>query len=193
MFYGKPDINGRTIEFESTSKYRVLHAGNCKFPRSEEIREFLEPRIQAITNSFQESKAFKSIMDQLGEGSIIGGSLVAKLAGEGVSTNSLKVVDKFIAIEACYAIFKPVRGARVKIYLNSEYLAGFCDDKLRIFEVPEFWTLSDLNLEKDEVDEITHQNSMNCELCKSTFGLDVSGHGIIWYEDKMLDPEIVRS
>lgn len=190
MFYGKPDINGRAIEFESTNKYRVLHAGNYKFPRSEKIREFLEPRIQAIINSFQESEAFKSIAEQLGEGSIIGGSLVANLAGKGVSTNKLKVVDKFIAVEACYAIFKPTKGPRVKIYLNSEYLAGFCNDELRIFEVPEFWSLSDLN--SDEVDEITYQNLMNCEFCSVTFGLSTKGHGVIWYEDKMLNPKIAR-
>ena len=118
MFYGKPLVNGRKVEFISTDSYKVQGAGNFKFPKSEAIREWLEPRIQAIVNSFQESEAFKAIAEQsgaLGEGSVIGGALVARFAGEGVSTNKLKNVGKFLAVEACYAIFKPFKGPSVKI------------------------------------------------------------------------------
>lgn len=191
MFYGKPAINGRDIEFISTDNYKVQGAGNFKFPKSEKIREWLEPRIQAIVNSFQESEAFKSIAPQLGEGSVIGGALVARLAGEGVSTNKLKNVGKFIAVEACYAIFKPTKGPKVKIYLNSEYLDGFCNSELRIFETPELWWLADPEEQDEELEEISHQNLMDCEFCKITFGMQgVKGNGVVWYEDKMLDPEI---
>ena len=191
MFYGKPSVNGRDIEFISTDSYKVQGAGNFKFPKSEKIREWLEPRIQAIVNSFQESEAFKSIAGQLGEGSVIGGAVVARFAGEGVSTNKLKNVGKFIAVEACYAIFKPKKGPQVKIYLNSEYLDGFCNSELRIFETPELWWLADPEEQDEELWEITDQNSAECEFCKITFGLQgVKGNGVVWYEDKMLDPEI---
>lgn len=191
MFFGKPLVNGRHVEFISTDSYKVQGAGNFKFPKSEKIREWLEPRIQAIVNSFQESEAFKSIAPQLGEGSVIGGVVVARLAGEGVSTNKLKNVGKFIAVEACYAIFKPVKGPTVKIYLNSEYLDGFCNSELRIFETPELWWLADPEEQDEELEEIGYQNLMDCEFCKITFGMQgVKGNGVIWYEDKMLDPEI---
>lgn len=190
MFYGKPSVNGRDIEFISTDKYQVRGAGNFKFPKSEEIREWLEPRIQAIVNSFQESEALKSIAEQLGEGSVIGGALVARFAGEGVSTNKLKNVGKFLAAEACYAIFKPVKGPSVKIYLNSEYLQGFCNDELRIFETPELWALADVEEQDEELVEVGYQNLMECAFCKSMFDLKVKGNGVVWYEDKMLDPEI---
>lgn len=194
MFYGKPSVNGRDIEFVSTNKYQVRGAGNFKFPKSEAIREWLEPRIQAIVNSFQESEAFKSIAPQLaelGEGSVIGGALVARLAGKGVSTNELKSLDKFIVAEACYAIFKPKKGPRVKIYLNTEYLDGFCNQELRIFETPELWWLADPEEQDEELWEIAGQNSAECEFCKITFGLqNIKGNGVVWYEDKMLDPEI---
>lgn len=191
MFYGKPSVNGRDIEFISTDSYKVQGAGNFKFPKSEKIREWLEPRIQAIVNSFQESEAFKSIAEQLGEGSVIGGAVVARLAGEGVSTNKLKNVGKFIAVEACYAIFKPTKGPKVKIYLNSEYLDGFCNSELRIFETPELWWLADPEEQDEELVEVGYQNLMDCEFCKITFGMQgVKGNGVIWYEDKMLDPEI---
>ena len=191
MFYGKPAINGRDVEFISTDSYKVEGAGNFKFPKSEKIREWLEPRIQAIVNSFQESEAFKSIAPQLGEGSVIGGALVARFAGEGVSTNKLKNVGKFLAVEACYAIFKPVKGPTVKIYLNTEYLEGFCNSELRIFETPELWWLADPEEQDEELEEISYQNLMDCEFCKITFGMQgVKGNGVIWYEDKMLDPEI---
>lgn len=191
MFYGKPAINGRDIEFISTDSYKVQGAGNFKFPKSEKIREWLEPRIQAIVNSFQESEAFKSIAPQLGEGSVIGGAVVARFAGEGVSTNAVKNVGKFIAVEACYAIFKPTKGPTVKIYLNSEYLDGFCNSELRIFETPELWWLADPEEQDEELEEIGYQNLMDCEFCKITFGMQgIKGNGVVWYEDKMLDPEI---
>lgn len=191
MFYGKPCVNGRQVEFISTDSYKVQGAGNFKFPKSEKIREWLEPRIQAIVNSFQESEAFKSIAEQLGEGSVIGGAVVARLAGEGVSTNKLKNVGKFIAVEACYAIFKPVKGPQVKIYLNTEYLDGFCNSELRIFESPELWLLVDPEEQDEELEEVGYQNLMDCEFCKNTFGMqNIKGNGVIWYEDKMLDPEI---
>lgn len=191
MFYGKPSVNGRDIEFISTDSYKVQGAGNFKFPKSEKIREWLEPRIQAIVNSFQESEAFKSIAPQLGEGSVIGGAVVARFAGEGVSTNKLKNVGKFIAVEACYAIFKPKKGPQVKIYLNSEYLDGFCNSELRIFETPELWWLADPEEQDEELVEIGYQNLMECEFCKITFGMQgVKGNGVVWYEDKMLNPEI---
>lgn len=194
MFYGKPAINGRDVEFISTDSYKVQGAGNFKFPKSEKIREWLEPRIQAIVNSFQESEAFKSIAPQLaelGEGSVIGGAIVARLAGEGVSTNKLKNIGKFIAVEACYAIFKPTKGPQVKIYLNTEYLDGFCNDELRIFESPELWLLVDPEEQDEELEEVGYQNLMDCEFCKNTFGMQgVEGNGVVWYEDKMLDPEI---
>lgn len=191
MFYGKPSVNGRDIEFISTDSYKVQGAGNFKFPKSEKIREWLEPRIQAIVNSFQESEAFKSIAPQLGEGSVIGGAVVARLAGEGVSTNKLKNVGKFIAVEACYAIFKPTKGPKVKIYLNSEYLDGFCNSELRIFETPELWWLADPEEQDEELVEVGYQNLMDCEFCKITFGMQgIKGNGVVWYEDKMLDPEI---
>lgn len=191
MFYGKPAINGRDIEFISTDSYKVQGAGNFKFPKSEKIREWLEPRIQAIVNSFQESEAFKSIAEQLGEGSVIGGAVVARLAGEGVSTNKLKNISKFIAVEACYAIFKPTKGPKVKIYLNTEYLDGFCNRELRIFETPELWWLADPEEQDEELVEVGYQNLMDCEFCKITFGMQgIKGNGVVWYEDKMLDPEI---
>lgn len=194
MFYGKPSVNGRDIEFISTDSYKVQGAGNFKFPKSEKIREWLEPRIQAIVNSFQESEAFKAIAEQLGvlgEGSVIGGALVARFAGEGVSTNKLKNVGKFLAVEACYAIFKPFKGPSVKIYLNSEYLQGFCNDELRIFETPELWALADVEEQHEDLWDVSKQNSADCEFCKITFGMqDVKGNGVVWYEDKMLDPEI---
>ena len=191
MFFGKPLVNGRHVEFISTDSYKVQGAGNFKFPKSEKIREWLEPRIQAIVNSFQESEAFKSIAEQLGEGSVIGGAVVARLAGEGVSTNAVKNVGKFIAVEACYAIFKPTKGPVVKIYLNSEYLQGFCNDELRIFETPELWWLADPEEQDEELEEISFQNLMECAFCKITFGMQgVKGNGVVWYEDKMLDPEI---
>lgn len=193
MFYGKPSVNGRDVEFISTDSYKVQGAGNFKFPKSEKIREWLEPRIQAIVNSFQESEAFKAIAEQsgaLGEGSVIGGALVARFAGEGVSTNKLKNVGKFLAVEACYAIFKPFKGPSVKIYLNSEYLQGFCNDELRIFETPELWWLADPEEQDEELVEIGYQNLMECAFCKSMFDLKVKGNGVVWYEDKMLDPEI---
>lgn len=192
-FYGKPLVNGRKVEFISTDSYKVQGAGNFKFPKSEKIREWLEPRIQAIVNSFQESEAFKSIAEQLGalgEGSVIGGALVARLAGEGVSTNKLKNVGKFLAVEACYAIFKPFKGPSIKIYLNSEFLQGFCNDELRIFETPELWWLADPEEQDEELVEIGYQNLMECAFCKSMFDLKVKGNGVVWYEDKMLDPEI---
>ena len=191
MFFGKPSVNGRDIEFISTDSYKVQGAGNFKFPKSEKIREWLEPRIQAIVNSFQESEAFKSIAEQLGEGSVIGGAVVARLAGEGVSTNKLKNVGKFIAVEACYAIFKPTKGPKVKIYLNTEYLDGFSNSELRIFETPELWWLADPEEQDEELVEVGYQNLMDCEFCKITFGMQgVKGNGVVWYEDKMLDPEI---
>lgn len=191
MFYGKPSVNGRDIEFISTDSYKVQGAGNFKFPKSEKIREWLEPRIQAIVNSFQESEAFKSIAEQLGEGSVIGGAVVARLAGEGVSTNKLKNVGKFIAVEACYAIFKPTKGPKVKIYLNTEYLDGFSNSELRIFETPELWWLADPEEQDEELVEVGYQNLMDCEFCKITFGMQgVKGNGVVWYEDKMLNPEI---
>lgn len=191
MFYGKPSVNGRDIEFISTDSYKVQGAGNFKFPKSEKIREWLEPRIQAIVNSFQESEAFKSIAEQLGEGSVIGGAVVARFAGEGVSTNKLKNVGKFLAVEACYAIFKPTKGPKVKIYLNTEYLDGFCNSELRIFETPELWWLADPEEQDEELVEVGYQNLMDCEFCKITFGMQgVKGNGVVWYEDKMLDPEI---
>lgn len=191
MFYGKPSVNGRDIEFISTDSYKVQGAGNFKFPKSEKIREWLEPRIQAIVNSFQESEAFKSIAEQLGEGSVIGGAVVARFAGEGVSTNKLKNVGKFLAVEACYAIFKPAKGPTVKIYLNTEYLDGFCNSELRIFETPELWWLADPEEQDEELWEIAGQNSADCEFCKITFGMQgVKGNGVVWYEDKMLNPEI---
>lgn len=191
MFYGKPSVNGRDIEFISTDSYKVQGAGNFKFPKSEKIREWLEPRIQAIVNSFQESEAFKSIAEQLGEGSVIGGAVVARLAGEGVSTNKLKNVGKFIAVEACYAIFKPTKGPKVKIYLNTEYLDGFSNRELRIFETPELWWLADPEEQDEELVEVGYQNLMDCEFCKITFGMQgVKGNGVVWYEDKMLNPEI---
>ena len=191
MFYGKPDINGRIIEFVSTDSYKVLHAGNFKFPKTELIREWLEPRIQAVVNSFQESEAFKSLRKELGEGSIIGGSVVAKLAGEGVSTNKLKNLNKFVAIEACYAIFKPLEGREIRILLNSEYLAGFCNDDLGLFELPELWFLKDVN--SHEANNIVYQNLTNCAFCDAVLELQkVKGHGVVWYEDKMLNPQIVR-
>ena len=191
MFFGKPLVNGRRVEFVSTDSYKVEGAGNFKFPKSEKIREWLEPRIQAIVNSFQESEVFKSIAEQLGEGSVIGGAVVARLAGEGVSTNKLKNVGKFLAVEACYAIFKPTKGPKVKIYLNTEYLDGFCNSELRIFETPELWWLADPEEQDEELVEVGYQNLMDCEFCKITFGLQgVKGNGVIWYEDKMLDPEI---
>lgn len=191
MFYGKPAINGRDIEFISTDSYKVQGAGNFKFPKSEKIREWLEPRIQAIVNSFQESEAFKSIAEQLGEGSVIGGAVVARLAGEGVSTNKLKNISKFIAVEACYAIFKPTKGPKVKIYLNTEYLDGFSNSELRIFETPELWWLADPEEQDEELVEVGYQNLMDCEFCKITFGMQgIKGNGVVWYEDKMLDPEI---
>ena len=191
MFFGKPLVNGRHVEFISTDSYKVQGAGNFKFPKSEKIREWLEPRIQAIVNSFQESEAFKSIAEQLGEGSVIGGAVVARLAGEGVSTNKLKNVGKFIAVEACYAIFKPTKGPKVKIYLNTEYLDGFSNSELRIFETPELWWLADPEEQDEELVEVGYQNLMDCEFCKITFGMQgVKGNGVVWYEDKMLDPEI---
>ena len=191
MFYGKPAINGRDIEFISTDSYKVQGAGNFKFPKSEKISEWLEPRIQAIVNSFQESEAFKSIAPQLGEGSVIGGAVVARFAGEGVSTNRVKRLSKFIAVEACYAIFKPTKGPQVKIYLNSEYLDGFCNSELRIFETPELWCLADPEEQDEELEEIGYQNLMECAFCKITFGIqNIKGNGVVWYEDKMLDPEI---
>ena len=191
MFYGKPSVNGRDVEFISTDSYKVQGAGNFKFPKSEKIREWLESRIQAIVNSFQESEAYKSIAPQLGEGSVIGGALVARFAGEGVSTNSVKKISKFLAVEACYAIFKPFKGPSIKIYLNSEYLQGFCNDELRIFETPELWRLADPEEQDEELWEISGQNSAECEFCKITFGMQgVKGNGVVWYEDKMLDPEI---
>ena len=191
MFYGKPAINGRDIEFISTDSYKVQGAGNFKFPKSEKIREWLEPRIQAIVNSFQESEAFKSIAEQLGEGSVIGGAVVARLAGEGASTNKLKNVGKFIAVEACYAIFKPTKGPKVKIYLNTEYLDGFSNSELRIFETPELWWLADPEEQDEELVEVGYQNLMDCEFCKITFGMQgIKGNGVVWYEDKMLNPEI---
>lgn len=191
MFFGKPSVNGRDIEFISTDSYKVQGAGNFKFPKSEKIREWLEPRIQAIVNSFQESEAFKSIGEELGEGSVIGGAVVARLAGEGVSTNKLKNISKFIAVEACYAIFKPTKGPKVKIYLNTEYLDGFSNSELRIFETPELWWLADPEEQDEELVEVGYQNLMDCEFCKITFGMQgVKGNGVIWYEDKMLDPEI---
>lgn len=190
MFFGKPSVNGRDIEFISTDKYQVRGAGNFKFPKSEKIREWLEPRIQAIVNSFQESEAFKSIAEQLGEGSVIGGALVARLAGRNVSTNDLKLLDKFIVVEACYAIFRPKKGPRVRIYLNSEYLEGFCNEELRIFETPELWALADVEEQHEDLWDVTKQNSAECEFCKINFGLSVKGNGVVWYEDKMLDPEI---
>ena len=190
MFYGKPSVNGRDMEFISTDSYKVQGAGNFKFPKSEKIREWLEPRIQAIVNSFQESEAFKAIASDLGEGSVIGGALVARFAGEGVSTNKLKNVGKFLAVEACYAIFKPFKGPSIKIYLNSEYLQGFCNDELRIFETPELWWLADPEEQDEELVEVGYQNLMECAFCKSTFDLKVKGNGVVWYEDKMLDPEI---
>ena len=193
MFYGKPLVNGRRVEFISTDSYKVQGAGNFKFPKSEKIREWLEPRIQAIVNSFQESEAFKVIAEQLGalgEGSVIGGAVVARFAGEGVSINKLKNVGKFLAVEACYAIFKPFKGPSVKIYLNSEYLQGFCNDELRIFETPELWWLADPEEQDEELVEIGYQNLMECAFCKSMFDLKVKGNGVVWYEDKMLDPEI---
>lgn len=190
MFYGKPSVNGRDIEFISTDKYQVRGAGNFKFPKSEAIREWLEPRIQAIVNSFQESEAFKAIAEQLGEGSVIGGALVARLAGRNVSTNDLKLLDKFIVVEACYAIFKPFKGPSVKIYLNSEYLQGFCNEELRIFETPELWALADVEEQHEDLWDVTKQNSAECEFCKINFGLSIKGNGVVWYEDKMLDPEI---
>lgn len=191
MFYGKPSVNGRDVEFISTDSYKVQGAGDFKFPKSEKIREWLEPRIQAIVNSFQESEAFKSIAEQLGEGSVIGGALVARFAGEGVSTNKVKQLSKFLAVEACYAIFKPFKGPTIKIYLNSEYLQGFCNDELRIFETPELWLLVDPEEQGEELEEVSYQNQMDCEFCKNTFGMQgVKGNGVIWYEDKMLNPEI---
>ena len=190
MFYGKPLVNGRRVEFISTDSYKVEGAGNFKFPKSEKIREWLEPRIQAIVNSFQESEAFKAIAPQLSEGSVIGGALVAQFAGEGVSTNKLKNVGKFLAVEACYAIFKPFKGPSVKIYLNSEYLQGFCNEELRIFETPELWWLADPEEQDEELVEVGYQNLMECAFCKSVFDLKVKGNGVVWYEDKMLDPEI---
>lgn len=195
MFYGKPCVNGRQVEFISTDSYKVQGAGNFKFPKSEKIREWLEPRIQAIVNSFQESEAFKSIAEQLaelGEGSVIGGALVARLAGEGVSTNKVKRLGKFIVVEACYAIFKPTKGPQVKIYLNTEYLDGFCNSELRIFETPELWQLADPEA-NEELLEVVYQNLMECEFCKITFGMQgVKGNGVVWYEDKMLDPGILE-
>lgn len=191
MFFGKPLVNGRHVEFISTDSYKVQGAGNFKFPKSEKIREWLEPRIQAIVNSFQESEAFKSIAEQLGEGSVIGGAVVARLAGEGVSTNKLKNISKFIAVEACYAIFKPTKGPKVKIYLNTEYLDGFSNSELRIFETPELWWLADPEEQDEELVEVGYQNLMDCEFCKITFGMQgIKGNGVVWYEDKMLDPEI---
>ena len=191
MFYGKPSVNGRDIEFISTDNYKVQGAGNFKFPKSEKIREWLEPRIQAIVNSFQESEAFKAIGEELGEGSVIGGAVVARLAGEGVSTNKLKNISKFIAVEACYAIFKPTKGPKVKIYLNTEYLDGFSNSELRIFETPELWWLADPEEQDEELVEVGYQNLMDCEFCKITFGMQgIKGNGVVWYEDKMLDPEI---
>lgn len=189
-FYGKPLVNGRKVEFISTDSYQVQGAGNFKFPKSEKIREWLEPRIQAIVNSFQESETFKAIAPQLGEGSVIGGALVARFAGEGVSTNKLKNVGKFLAVEACYAIFKPTKGPSIKIYLNSEYLQGFCNDELRIFETPELWWLADPEEQDEELVEVGYQNLMECAFCKYMFDLKVKGNGVVWYEDKMLDPEI---
>ena len=191
MFFGKPLVNGRHVEFISTDSYKVQGAGNFKFPKSEKIREWLEPRIQAIVNTFQESEAFKAIGEELGEGSVIGGAVVARLAGEGVSTNKLKNVGKFIAVEACYAIFKPTKGPKVKIYLNTEYLDGFSNSELRIFETPELWWLADPEEQDEELVEVGYQNLMDCEFCKITFGMQgVKGNGVVWYEDKMLDPEI---
>ena len=190
MFFGKPSVNGRDIEFVSTDKYQVRGAGNFKFPKSEEIREWLEPRIQAIVNSFQESEAFKAIASDLGEGSVIGGAVVARLAGRNVSTNDLKLLDKFIVVEACYAIFRPKKGPRVRIYLNSEYLEGFCNEELRIFETPELWWLADPEEQDEELEEISYQNLTECAFCKAMFGFNVKGNGVVWYEDKMLDPEI---
>lgn len=190
MFFGKPSVNGRDVEFISTDSYKVQGAGNFKFPKSEKIREWLEPRIQAIVNSFQESEAFKAIAEQLGEGSVIGGAVVARLAGEGVSTNKLKNVGKFLAVEACYAFFKPFKGPSIKLYLNSEYLQGFCNDELRIFETPELWWLADPEEQDEELVEVGYQNLMECAFCKSMFDLKVKGNGVVWYEDKMLDPEI---
>ena len=190
MFYGKPLVNGRRVEFISTDSYKVEGAGNFKFPKSEKIREWLEPRIQAIVNTFQESEAFKSIASDLGEGSVIGGAVVARFAGEGVSTNSVKKISKFLAVEACYAIFKPFKGPSIKIYLNSEYLQGFCNDELRIFETPELWWLADPEEQDEELVEVGYQNLMECALCKSMFDLKVKGNGVVWYEDNMLDPEI---
>ncbi len=191
-FYGKPLVNGRKIEFISTDQYQARGAGNFKFPKSEKIREWLEPRIQAIVNSFQESEAFKSIAEELGEGSVIGGALVARLAGEGVSTNKVKRLGKFIVVEACYAIFKPTKGPQVKIYLNTEYLDGFCNSELRIFETPELWQLTEPEA-NEELLEVVYQNLMECEFCKITFGMQgVKGNGVVWYEDKMLDPGILE-
>ena len=190
MFFGKPSVNGRDIEFVSTDKYQVRGAGNFKFPKSEEIREWLEPRIQAIVNSFQESEAFKAIASDLGEGSVIGGAIVARLAGRNVSANDLKLLDKFIVVEACYAIFRPKKGPRVRIYLNSEYLEGFCNEELRIFETPELWALADVEEQHEDLWDVAKQNSAECEFCKINFGLSVKGNGVVWYEDKMLDPEI---
>ena len=69
-------------------------------------------------------------------------------------------------------------------------MQGFCNDELRIFETPELWALADVEEQHEDLWDVSKQNSAECEFCKINFGLSVKGNGVVWYEDKMLDPEI---
>lgn len=175
MYYGKSVIEGT----EQSCRYDGKYTATCKFLENKKVQKFMEPRIQAIVNSFQKSSFFAEL--ELPEGFITGGEV------SGIFVDGANIEKPFFCPERICALYKTEGQGdqEIKIWLDSMYNPGFCRDSLRLFENPEYWYARDM----EEVEEINRAEREFCPFWRFTFEKEVPFKGIKWHNDSMLNRE----
>lgn len=211
ILYGSPKLHGSNAsivfalgEMQVQSRNRIItvdsdNLGFAAYADNPEIREFLEPRVQAIVNSFQESMEFQGLVDSLPKGEIVGGAIFGEWCGQGVQKGvGVSQVERFFAPFDVCALYK-TKDEIIQLWLNTEFLDGFRNEELRIFPVPELWVIS---LKTDdaeriqsaiaEMQEITLQVENECPFTKMEFDVSGVGEGVVWRTNDAINPVRIK-
>lgn len=209
--YGSPKLHGSNAsivfalgEMQIQSRNRILsiesdNLGFAAYANNPKIREFLEPRVQAIVNSFQESFEFQGLVDKLPKGEIIGGAIYGEWCGQGVQKSvGVSQVERFFAPFDVCALYK-TKDEIIQLWLNTEFLDGFRNEELRILPVPELWVIllktNDIDIIQTaiaEMQEITLQVENECPFARMEFDVSGIGEGVVWRTNDILNPVRIK-
>lgn len=201
-FYGQPKLHGTNAGIQLYEGRYLVHGRNreltldsdnynfAEFALSEPVQEFVQPRLQAVLNSFLESSFFHDFSKEH-PGTVKGIALYGEYAGQGIQKNvAISQVEKFFApfdIAVIYELNDCITDDKItRLWLNSELLEGFRNEDLRIFPVPELWVI-DIKSPEDieEIQSLTIQVENECPFAKIEFGISGIGEGIVWKTSDM--------